>query len=196
MTYEEAIAKHDRHLDAGVITMAEYKDRVAAEKARFGIGGTTQPPTNTTTATAATAATAAPRRTAKASLQMGAPTPPKKDKVKWGPMELPEPVDSDGNPITEGLSTITVRAVEGGRMVPDKEKGGKAKKWEGSGLPGGKIAIGTGWRNELTLTPAQFLQFYAKMEEIHNAVMGTTDAGGNEVTGLLDDSQPREILVL
>ena len=189
--YEQEIAKHDRHLDAGVITLAEYKDRVAATKARHGVGST-QPPTNNATATAA----AAPRRSAKASLKMGAPTPPKKDKVKWGPMELPEPVDSDGNPITEGLSTITVRAVEGGRMVPDKEKGGKAKKWEGSGLPGGKIAIGTGWRNELTLTPAQFLQLHAKMEEIYNAVMGTTDADGNEVAGLLDDSQPREILVL
>ena len=192
MTYEEAIAKHDRHLDAGVITLAEYKDRVAAEKARFGIGGTTQPPTNNATATAA----AAPRRTAKASLKMGAPTPPKKDKVKWGPMELPEPVDSEGNPITEGLSAITVRAVEGGKMVPDPEKGKNGKKWQGSGLPGGKIAIGTGWRNELTLTPAQFLQFYAKIEEIHDSIMGTTDEQGNEVAGLLDDSQPREILVL
>ena len=189
--YEQEIAKHDRHLDAGVITIDEYRDRVAATKARHGVGST-QPPTTPTTAVVA----AAPRRTAKASLKMGAPTAPKKDKCKWGPMELPEPVDSDGQPITEGLSAITVRAVEGGRMVPDKEKGGKAKKWQGSGLPGGKIAIGTGWRNELTLTPAQFLQLYAKMEEVYHAVMGTTDADGNEVAGLLDDSQPREILVL
>ena len=190
MTYEEAIAKHDRHLDAGVITIDEYRDRVAQEKSRYGIGGTT-PPTNNATAAAA----AAPRRTAKESLAV-TPTPPKKDKVKWGVMPLPEPIDSEGTPITEGLSVITVRAVEGGRMVPDPEKGGKAKKWQGSGLPGGKIAIGTGWRNELTLTPAQFLQFYEKMEEIYNAVMGTTNEQGNEVAGLLDDSQPREILVL
>ena len=189
--YEKEINRIMTAVELGAMSAEEGKANIAAIKAKYGIGGT-QPPTNNATATAA----AAPRRSAKASLQMGAPTPPKKDKCKWVPMELPEPVDSEGNPITEGLSAITVRAVEGGRMVPDKEKGGKAKKWEGSGLPGGKIAIGTGWRNELTLTPAQFLQLHAKMEEVYHAVMGTTDADGNEVAGLLDDSQPREILVL
>lgn len=190
--YDKEIAAILRAAEYGAMEPDEAKASIASIKARYGVGAT-QPPTNTTTAAAATVT---PRRTAKASLKMGAPTPPKKDKVKWGPMELPEPIDSEGNPITEGLSAITVRAVEGGRMVPDEEKGGKAKKWEGSGLPGGKIAIGTGWRNELTLTPAQFLQFYAKMEEIRDSIMGTTDAQGNEVAGLLDDSQPREILVL
>lgn len=189
--YEQEIAKHDRHLDAGVITIDEYRDRVAATKAKYNIGGT-QPPTNTTTAASA----AAPRRTAKESLAVATTTAPKKNKCKWGPMPLPEAVDKDGDPITEGLSVITVRAVEGGKMVADPEKGKNGKKWQGSGLPGGKIAIGTGWNNELTLTPAQFLQLYAKMEEIYNAVMGTTDEQGNEVPGLLDDSQPREILVL
>ena len=190
--YEQEIAKLDRHLDAGIITTAEYKDRAADAKARHGIGGT-QPPT---TGTTATAATAAPRRSAKESLASAATTPQPKGKCKWLPQEMPEPLDAEGRPITEGLSVITVRAVEGGRMVPDKEKGGKAKKWEGSGLPGGKIAIGTGWRNELTLTPVQFLQMYAEMEKIHDAIMGTTDPEGNAVPGLLDDSQPRDILVV
>ena len=189
--YEQEIAKLDRHLDAGVITEAEYRDRVASAKAKH-LGGT-QPPTTSTTAAAAASA---PRRTAKESLAAATTTPPKKNKCKWGPMPLPEAVDKDGDPITEGLSVITVRAVEGGKMVADPEKGKNGKKWQGSGLPGGKIAIGTGWNNEITLTPAQFLQFYALIEEIHDSVMGETDANGNEVPGLLDDSQPREILVL
>ena len=72
----------------------------------------------------------------------------------------------------------------------------RSEKWEGSGLPNGKIGIGTGFRNELTMTVAQFLQLYAKMEEIHDAIMGATDKDGNEVPGIVDDSQPREILVL
>lgn len=186
MLFRKEIAILDRHLDAGVITPEDYRERVAQAKAHYSIGGT-QPPTSTTTATSA----AAPRRSAKASLQMGQPTKPQKSKCKWGPMELPEPVDSEGNPITEGLSTITIRAIEG-----SAKKYKKGEKWEGSGLPGGKIGIGTGYRSELTLTPAQFLQLHSKMEEIYNAVMGTTDADGNEVAGLLDDSQPREILVL
>lgn len=190
--FTKELARLDRHLDAGIITEAAYRDGVAEAKARYGMGGT-QPPTTSTTATAASAA---PRRSAKESLASAATTPQPKGKCKWLPQEMPEPLDAEGRPITEGLSVITVRAVEGGRMVPDKEKGGKAKKWEGSGLPGGKIAIGTGWRNEVTLTPVQFLQFYAEIEKIHDAIMGTTDPEGNVVPGLLDDSQPREILVL
>lgn len=191
--YEQEIAKHDRHLDAGVITMDEYRDRVADAKARHGIGGTT-PPTNTTTATAATAA---PRRTAKESLASQATAAPQpKKKCKWDAMPLPEAIDKDGDPITEGLSVITVRAVEGGKMVADPEKGKNGKKWQGSGLPGGKIAFGTGWNNEWTGTPAQFLQLYAKMDRIYAAIMGETNEHGEEVPGLLDDSQPREILVL
>ena len=190
--YEKEINRIMTAVELGAMSAEEGKAKVAEIKSRYSMGGETNPPTTPTTAVVA----AAPRRSAKASLQMGQPTPPKKDKCKWVPMELPEPVDSEGNPITEGLSAITVRAVEGGKMVPDPEKGKNGKKWQGSGLPGGKIAIGTGWRNELTLTPAQFLQLHAKMEEIYNAVMGHTDADGNEVAGLLDDSQPREILVL
>lgn len=188
--YEQEIAKHDRHLDAGVITLDEYRDRVAATKAKHNIGGTT-PPTNTTTAASATAT---PRRTTKEALEAmkkGEEKPAPKSKCKWGKMPLPEPLDQDGEPIREGLSTITIRATEG-----PKKKFKKGEKWEGSGLPNGKIGIGTGFRNELTMTVAQFLQLYAKMEEIHDSIMGTTDKDGNEIPGIVDDSQPREILVL
>ena len=193
--YEQEIAKHDRHLDAGVITIDEYRDRVAATKARHGVGGT-QPPTNNATATAA----AAPRRSALASVAMAKPTPPKKEKVKWSVMELPEALDKDGDPITEGLGKITVRAIEAGeyKMVadPDDPKGKKEKKWVPSGVPSGKIAIGANWNNEVKFTLAQYLQWYAKQEEIYRAIMGYTNENGEHVPGLAHDCQPREILVL
>lgn len=188
--YEKEIARVMSSVELGVITADQGRVQVAEIKARYGIGST-QPPTNNATATAATAI---PRRTTKEALEAmkkGEEKPQPKKKCKWDAMPLPEPLDQDGERITEGLSVITVRAIEG-----PKRKFKKGEKWEGSGLPNGKIGIGTGFRNELTMTVAQFLQLYAKMEEIHDAIMGATDKDGNEVPGIVDDSQPREILVL
>ena len=187
--YDKEIARVMSSVELGVITADQGRAQVAEIKARYGIGGTT-PPTTTTTAASA----AAPRRTTKEALEAmkkGEEKPQPKSKCKWGIMPLPEPLDQDGEPIREGLSTITIRAIEG-----PKKKFKKGEKWEGSGLPSGKIGIGTGFRNELTMTVAQFLQLYAKMEEIHDSIMGTTDADGSEIPGIVDDSQPREILVL
>lgn len=187
--YEKEIARVMSSVELGVITADQGRVQVAEIKARYGIGGT-QPPTNNATATSA----AAPRRTTKEALaarKEEGVKPKPKGKSKWDSMPLPEPLDQDGNPIEDGLSVITVRAIEG-----PKKKFKKGEKWEGSGLPNGKIGIGTGFRNELTMTVAQFLQLYAKMEEIHDAIMGATDKDGNEVPGIVDDSQPREILVL
>lgn len=195
MLFRKEIAILDRHLDAGVITPEDYRERVATAKAQYGIGGT-QPPTNTTTAAAA----AAPRRSALASVAMEKPTPPKKEKVKWGIMELPEALDKDGDPITEGLGKITVRAIEAGeyKMIPnpDDPKGKKEKKWVPNGQPSGKIGIGASWNNEVKFTLAQYLQWYAKQEEIYRAIMGYTDENGEHVPGLAHDCQPRDILVL
>ena len=189
--YEKEINRIMTAVELGAMSAEEGKANIAAIKAKYGIGGATQPPTNNATATAATAI---PRRTTKEALEAmkkGEEKPQPKSKCKWVKMPLPEPLDQDGERITEGLSVITVRAIEG-----PKRKFKKGEKWEGSGLPNGKIGIGTGFRNELTMTVAQFLQMYAKMEEIHDAIMGTTDKDGNEVPGIVDDSQPREILVL
>ena len=187
--YEKEINRIMTAVELGAMDAQQGKEAIAEVKARYGVGGATQPPTTPTTAVAA----AAPRRTTKEALEAmkkGEKTQPKK-KCKWDAMPLPEPLDQDGERITEGLSVITVRAIEG-----PKKKFKKGEKWEGSGLPNGKIGIGTGFRNELTMTVAQFLQLYAKMEEIHDAIMGATDKDGNEVPGIVDDSQPREILVL
>ena len=103
-------------------------------------------------------------------------------------MELPEALDKDGDPITEGLGKITVRAIEAGeyKMVadPDDPKGKKGKKWVPSGVPSGKIAIGANWNNEVKFTLAQYLQWYAKQEEIYRAIMGYTNENGEHVPGL------------
>ena len=205
--YEQEIAKLDRHLDAGVITIDEYRDRVASAKAKH-LGGT-QPPTTSTTATAASAA---PRPTAREMKQTTTKTAPKKKGVPWDDMPLPAPVDEKGRPNTESIGKITIRAIEGGKMAeveePILDKNGdetgktkKAKKWIPNGQPSGKIAIGTGWGSELKLTYTQLLEFREKIDEIMLAVEGSDkeneETGEIEHTpGLLDDSQPRDILVL
>ena len=79
---------------------------------------------------------------------------------------------------------------------PDDPKGKKEKKWVPSGVPSGKIAIGSGWSNEVKFTLAQYLQWHAKQEEIYRAIMGYTNENGEHVPGLAHDCQPREILVL
>ena len=193
--YEKEINRIMTAVELGAMDAQQGKEAIAEVKARYGIGGT-QPPTNNATATAA----AAPRRSALASVAMEKPTPPKKEKVKWSVMELPEALDKDGDPITEGLGKITIRAIEAGeyKMVPnpDDPKGKKEKKWVPSGVPSGKIAIGSGWSNEVKFTLAQYLQWYAKQEEIYRAIMGYTNENGEHVPGLAHDCQPRDILVL
>ena len=193
--YEKEINRIMTAVELGAMDAQQGREAIAEVKARYGIGGGTQPPTNNATATAA----AAPRRSALASVAKK-PTPPKKEKVKWGVMELPEALDKDGDPITEGLGKITVRAIEAGeyKMVPnpDDPKKKKEKKWVPSGVPSGKIAIGSGWSNEVKFTLAQYLQWHAKQEEIYRAIMGYTDENGEHVPGLAHDCQPREILVL
>lgn len=193
--YEKEIATVIRAVELGAMDPEQGKAKVAEIKSRYNIS--TQPPTSSTTAAAATAT---PRRSALASVAMEKPTAPKKEKVKWGIMELPEALDKDGDPITEGLSKITIRAIEAGeyKMIPnpDDPKGKKEKKWVPSGVPSGKIAIGASWSNEVKFTLAQYLQWYAKQEEIYRAIMGYTDENGEHVPGLAHDCQPRDVLVL